>query len=453
MTGPSLDGLVGEPTEVDGAISPDPDTILVVVKNGRVNKVIPPGRRRRQGFGIPFFGDVVVTPITTGHRPAGIVLQRVRTRDHEPGFVLPEVRLQVEISLNSDDGCRAIKDRIQRDGYSFVETLGLELQRLVEEHVRRVLQDIPHEQIHGSALADLIPAGVTLGSILKLHSVLDGSYELDPAYEAIAEERTGLFVDAAAATREAANHQDRINKLGPVAQQIGYDIAWFLDADNREADKNRAHELAMKILDDPSLSRRSPELLQLALGVSFGTNPNPGPANVIPVAAATAASEEGSPGVPALELSTGLRLELDVDLEDSWLAAGGDDGSLVAAASAVEADSATAIYVLQPGAVLPDGLENRVKTMLGCEELQLVRLLRTGSADDLVADLVRQLSGDAVATAWLEAGSNARHRLLHLPQSPEAQELRQELEKATPPTLAAVAQILRLRRVSFDDTQ
>lgn len=360
-----LAGLISAPTAVTGAISADPGHVYVVLKNGRTNRIVKVGQRRRPGLGIPVFGDVEVVAVVTGRREAHLQVLNVSTAD---GFRMPKVDVRVTISLAGDDNFKEFKRAVDRDGYAFVGRVETVLRSSVERTVRQRLGETTHRALYGMAPADLftdLRDERLADGLLMLHSIDELAPVFDPKFVQVydvARETAAVKAEGAVAmVREETNAEimiAKIRSLTPIAEALGQPVDWLLDPKLRRGAEQRAFELARTAVQNPAVMRRFPELTDTVRAIVKAGTPT-----AMPRAAAPARSYLETSGAtielprmgnfalpsPATKRTSSAgpvpQLNVDAKLASVWEAAGCEPDDLLGIAGAVRKGRASVVCV------------------------------------------------------------------------------------------------------------
>lgn len=405
-----LAGLISAPTPVSGAISADPGHVYVVMKNGRTNKVIKVGQRRRPGFGIPVFGDVEVVAVVCGRREALLQVLNVSTAD---GFRMPKVDVRVTISLGGDDNFKEFKRAVDRDGYAFVGRVETVLRSSVERILRQRFSETTHRALYGMAAADLfgdLRNDRLADGLLVLHSIDEVVPDYDPkfvqVYDVARETAAVKAEGAVAVVREETNAEvmvARIRSLTPIAEALGQPVDWLLDPKLRRGAEQRAFELAKKAVDNPAVMRRFPELGATVRAIIQAGTPTAAPRvtmahhgytdvtghtvelprimNMALPSAATARTSSAGP-VP--------QLHVDARLARAWEAAECDPADLLGIAGATRAGKGSVVVVTatRPTSATFTQLRAGLAHVLevGGDQLSMACVVNPADVDAIVCD-------------------------------------------------------------------
>ena len=388
-----LAGLISAPTAVTGAISADPGHVYVIMKNGRTNRVVKVGQRRRPGFGIPVFGDVEVVAVVTGRREAHVKVLNVSTAD---GFRMPGIDVRVTISLAGDDNFREFKKAVDRDGYAFVGRVETVLRSSVERAIRQRLGELTHRVLYGMAPADLFRdiRDVRLADgLLVLHSIDELVPEWDPKFIQVydvARETAAVKAKGAVAMAKEETKAEvlvaRIRSLTPIAEALGQPVDWLLDPKLRRGAEQRAFELAKTAVQNPAVMRRFPELQSTVQAIIQAGTPTAMPRQM-PQAMSyldtTGHTMElprimnmALPSAPAARTSSAgpvPSLNVDARLASVWEHSGGEAHDLQGIAAAVRGRKASVVIVtsVRPTSAVFGAMRTGLSEVLDVEPDQL----------------------------------------------------------------------------------
>lgn len=186
-----LSELVGSSTKLDGRVSLDVGTVLVVLKDGLPVKVVEPGRGYRRGHRLPVFGEVQGIPLSTAEHVVRVEITNVATNDD---YTLPRLDLQISLKLNPTGAYGPLLKYVQRNGANFNTALQPRVWNAVDQFVRTELSRVTHEQAYGRNFASLLPRGQELlEGLFLIDEVLAGEAQWDPLYVGLRRSRAATI--------------------------------------------------------------------------------------------------------------------------------------------------------------------------------------------------------------------------------------------------------------------
>lgn len=280
--------FVGPPTRIQGRVNAGPDEILVILRNGRPDRVVEPGRRVGRAWGAPMLGVLDVLQVNVTSMTMRLTLKDVTTSEVE-GYAAPSVTVEFTVRLGDSTRGRSTDGRpdysgfatlVRAEGTRFADVLLLKMRAGVERMVRAAFRATTHDSLYqkrdrafDGALPLVIDGLMTVNSAMLAEVTWSADYLEARRHEAL------LTASGQRASLEAAGHLDRIAALAPVAERTGVPILELLFPEREREAADRRHELVRTVLANPALlSRVSREpLLQQALGftasASSGTHP------------------------------------------------------------------------------------------------------------------------------------------------------------------------------------
>ncbi|MHA3702382.1 hypothetical protein ACXR2U_09350 [Jatrophihabitans sp. YIM 134969] len=163
--------LAGPVSAIRPPIELNPATLLVVLKNGKADRIVRPGRRHRRVMALPMTGTLTGVVVSTAGHLVEVTVADVPTNSD---FAVPAVEVQSVVRLAEDASADAELMRyIDRDAANIAEQLEPMVLTAVESLVRREFSRHTHEELHASNLVDLFLAGTPLlDGLFVLESVL-----------------------------------------------------------------------------------------------------------------------------------------------------------------------------------------------------------------------------------------------------------------------------------------
>lgn len=174
---PESSPFVGPLEDLHGVPHAALGTIAVVVRNGKPERVIAPGRRMVRGVNVPLSGHLQVIQVTVDPVSTDLfTVTDIPTRDsglagglrgssigmveQKPAYDVRRIVLKAVVQLDPAFDYRAFRELVLRRGVNFAETLTHDLGRLLDQMVRTHLRQVTHEELYARGAADvLMPRG------------------------------------------------------------------------------------------------------------------------------------------------------------------------------------------------------------------------------------------------------------------------------------------------------
>ncbi len=388
-------------------------SVAVILRNGRVARVVMPGKRFGRGWHAPWTGNLSVVQVNTGLVGFTMDVPTIPTSDQ---YTIQSVRIAVEVALNSSDSYEAFRRMVDRVGPTFGRGLASETENGVEMLVRGRLGSRTHHELYGNALAGVLgahqtPFPIDDDGVLNLMHLAVEAVTWDPIYGETRETdaRSTLVaaqtkVETAQARQDAVVQEARLDALQPLADQLGVS-AWMLaDPDRRREVEGRAFELAMTLLkpENRGLVQRNPGLMEAiytflpSMAPAGAHRERAGVDGARPAGSLPAALTVGDGCEPAQPRPDGPPVELTVDqrLARAWRRMPLPAHELHGLAGASVDGRGTVVAVTDPpvtAAELTDA-PSLLAPMLRAESVRVMSL-PAGDLDGLVGAWVRGVLG------------------------------------------------------------
>lgn len=433
-----VSSFVGPVTKIQGRMNAGPDEILVILRNGRPDRVVEPGRRVGRAWGAPLTGALDVIQVNATSTTMRLTIKDVLTSEQER-YTAPSVTVEFTVRLGVPPGPRLGDGRpdysgfgrlVRAEGTRFPEVLLVHMRSGVERLVRDAFLALTHEKVFAArdrvldgAVPRVIDGLMTVTSARLAEVVWDEAFTDARRHEAV------LTASSQAAAREAAAILDRITALTPVAQRTGVSVLQMVFPDQHEAALARQHELVKTILGNPALvSRVSRDpLLQQALGIGDGgvgfqataivTGAHQtgviDPGRVVPAAGATlplsGAGHVGTPVNPdhtlALPQAPGAGADLTIDqrLRRAWESGQASMSGVIGLAGAAAGGRVVVVVVgAQSRPTVSDQVVTRLAGIYQAAPVTVLPLTAT-TAEDLALDWFTQMRGGLADAGQLRA--------------------------------------------------
>lgn len=279
-----VNGFVGDTVRLDGGTHADAGTLLIVLRNGRPVRVVPPGGRIWRGFRAPAVGTLDVVPVHTGTINVEQVVREVATKGD--GYLAQAVPLSLRVRLAKDHNYGHLQRFMRDRGESFAEDLLAELRNGIERLVRDVFATQSHQELYGSAVATALkPTAAPLsvaGGLMQVEALtLTSPVSWSPVFLSVRESRdqktmelerqeTERVLGVSRKRIEAEIETVKYQEYGRLAEQLGVNVTFLLDPDLLAANQAKAME-ALTLLLEPanrSLLQRDPNMLPSLLAAT-----------------------------------------------------------------------------------------------------------------------------------------------------------------------------------------
>jgi len=426
--------FAGQPRTLRRGEDPELGSLLLVLQNGRPDRVVAPGGRIWRGFRAPIIGDLQVVPLNEGTVDVQQTVRDVVTAGNER-FVVETVPLAMRVRLNPADDYAVLRAFMHHRGTSYADDLLAELRNGVDELVRGVFAVRSHDELYGASVAGMLkpgpqPVPCADGLMLIESLTIDGTITWSPTYLRIKEANDAALVGLATnrsdevvgtdrARVDATVTAARYEQYVPLAAALNVPIDSFANPEALAGSRGITTEIISKLLEpcNRALLQRDPTMLGNLMHAAGLTNLMTGqtPMSVVATAepSVAALSQEpaggsfGSSGAttaPSLNdtvvLPTpGDDLDLNVDRRLARLWSGGAplDPAITGLAADVTGDAAVVIVVspTRPVDVPPD-FTTQAANLLRVQHVSVIALAANSYAE--------------LATAWLGhvLGSDAR---------------------------------------------
>lgn len=270
--------LVGDPRTLLAGEHPSLDSLLIVLKNGLPDRVVPPGGRIWRGWRAPVMGSLEVVPVNRGTVEVSLTVRDVVTGDPEK-YLVRAVPLEARVRLNPNDGYRYLSQYARRRGASFSEDLLVDLRNGLDALVRSVFARHRHDVLLGASLGHLLkpqPSPLAYAdNLLLLETItvtsqvewsqvfLDVKNARDQALVGLEQNRTDETVGIDRAKVDRAIEEARFLEFAPLARQLGLPVEAFVKPEALEASRAAAMQLLTTLLEPGNRAHlhRNPELL------------------------------------------------------------------------------------------------------------------------------------------------------------------------------------------------
>lgn len=425
--------FVGQPRTLRRGEHPELGTLLLVLQNGRPDRVVVPGGRIWRGFRAPIIGNLQVVPLNEGSVDVQQTVRDVVTAGQEK-FVVRSVPLELRVRLNPADDYVALRSFMTQRGTSYADDLLAELRNGVDELVRSVFAVTPHDALYGAPVAGILKPGsapipCAHGLMLIESLAIGGSIEWSETYLKIKEANDATLVGLATQRSDETLGTDRARvdatvlsaryrEFAPLAAALNVPIDYFVNPEALAASRETATEIIAKLLEpgNRALLQRDPAMLGNLLQATGLTNlmNQLGPPSQITLDGASHATLQHEPaigaaparpasGPPTEPLSLGepgdaMGLNLDRRLARLWSTAGPLDPQLIGLAADAEGDAATVIAVSARTAVaVPADFTARAAALLRVQHVTVISLVAASYAE-LAEAWLTQVLGQASHT-------------------------------------------------------
>jgi hypothetical protein len=382
-------------------------SLLVVLRNGQPQRIVPPGRRLWRGLGAPIIGDVQVAAVNDQTVEVTQTISELLTKGEEK-YVVDQVTVSASIRLNHEDDYAALGTFVRAHGRSFADDLVKVTKSSLEQLVRDVFSAHTHAELHGNSVTALLQAaaGQGFGQGLMLVDAIEvvGRIAWSQAFLDVQAARHGTLVDLAQTARtevvgveqaraDSKVLQEKAKSFAPLAQALGVPLTYFLDPQGH-ADQQQLRLVVLEKLLEPQnrvVFQRQPHLLEEFL-TSIGVRGQVSPSSVArqlatlsPDPSATAvltshdapvttglgdggpthASAAGVGGQPELDLTT------DRKLTRLWKQEGGHIADLTGLGGAAAPDGAAVIAVGPVAPAVPAELVTALARFYGVQRVQV----------------------------------------------------------------------------------
>lgn len=266
-----LSAFVSAEQNVGGWTHAPLGSLAVLTRNGAIQRVVLPGEAFRRGLRAPLLGSLKVVLVNTGLVGVTLTVAKIPTRD---SFTVASVKVEAQVTLNRHDGYAAFVELAKRQGVTFAQGLLAEMNNALDQHVRRCVGSLTHDQLFGAPLAGVLHATqvpVPIGAgLLVLEQIVGRDVVYDPHYEAgrgsaarewavQQETKVRVALEQQAAEALAA----RIEAHSSLAARLGVPAELLADPRRRERIEAQSFELARLMLEpgNRALLARSPDLL------------------------------------------------------------------------------------------------------------------------------------------------------------------------------------------------
>ena len=270
--------FVGSPRALDRADHAELGSLLVVLQNGKPDRLILPGRRIWRSFRAPLIGDLQVVSINVGTVDVFQNVRNVATADSE-GYLIANVPLKLRVRLDGSRGYEPLQAFLMSRGATFAEDLVDLLRNSVDAMVRSSLRDKFHEDLYrggigeaifpnarGISFADgiLVAESITIVNEVEWSPVfVELKAQKDRALVGLASQRTDsvLGVDKARIDYEITAAQYR--EFAVLARQLGVPVETFVRPEAIAASNAQAADLLGKLLEpgNRAILSRDPAML------------------------------------------------------------------------------------------------------------------------------------------------------------------------------------------------
>jgi hypothetical protein len=501
------DAIVGRVQNVPGAklvAVSQPAAVLVVLQNGLVKSVVPPGKRVGRFWRASPIGVFQVIEVNAGWFSVRRTITNVTAAPEANGvsFQAPSVTLQLTGKINDSGNYHDLRAIVNEAGLGLADALVAALTNGIERSVRNTFARQPQSFWRGAALTQeferTLPVGQTFGppgyeKLIMLRSLDEVTAEQDPSFleQYGAEMKVAIAASqAAAAQAEAmienaralatAHGQAEINRIeaasrvevkrveadgraglytdyAAVAAQLNLPIEALIDPEKYTRNDQEAHEVA-KIL-----AEGAPQgLLYRVPGLSdvfrrYGDNSATPPPHSIDVSRVRPDPLPLTGGVDDAEVE--LELTRNARLLRSWRSARPDDSVV---GISFEQRNETGVLLCIVDGPAPDGtalsdLETQLARQFALERVSVVCVPMATTAAELVGRLLAAaLPGHAgsvrVSVSGGTAGEDTLTILLASAAGNAAADMRDELLRPVPPLLGALSNLLPFDEIRVEAT-
>jgi hypothetical protein len=308
-----VESLVSAMFTVDGTVLVHDGNVVVLFRNGRVTKILQPGKHRRL-TGLPVMGTLDAVRVRRAEELISHRVESVRTAD--PDLPLSAATLQVKVEVRDDDNFSALAAYIRRHGHDqFATLLKPELEESLDEVTRQVIRAHTHETLYSMpSLRSLIDVGTELmDGLFRITSVLKVVPEFNPRFVKIQAIKDEAAVAVEAEREQFKVDEEREERLRIMAEGRGITV---MQLENPEfwhemtmVELNQRAEIIKVMLENPRFAGRlSPEMLERFALAAISSNPAP---EVIGRTQSPGVLDAGDAAVP--------RLTIDPRLEEAWI--------------------------------------------------------------------------------------------------------------------------------------
>jgi hypothetical protein len=491
------EGIVGSVQSVPGAklvkVS-QPAAVLVVLQNGLVKSVVPPGKRVGRFWRASPIGVFQVIEVNAGWFSVRRTITNVTAAPEVSGvsFQAPSVTVQLTAKINDSGNYHDLRAIVTEAGLGLADALVAALTSGIERTVRNTFARQPQSFWRGAALTDeferTLPIGQSFGPVgyehlIMLRTLDEVTAQQDPFFVKQYEAEMNVAISpsqAAAAQAEAmvenaralaaAHGQAELNRIeaasrvevsrveadgragiyadyAAIAADLSVPIEALIDPEKFARDQERAHELA-KTLAEPGaqgLLYRVPGLSEIFRRyVDVGSAVPPDPIEVSRVKKDPLHLTEGTPGDHIeLELSNSARLRR------IWRAV--RPGDSVAGISFDQRNESGLVICVVDGRP-PDSdalaeIETQLARQFALERVSAVCVPMADSVGELVSRILASaLPGYAgsvrVIVTTGPAGDDSLLISLSSGAGSAAAEMRDDLLRPAPPLLGALSSLL-----------
>lgn len=486
--------LVGPVQDVPGAKlvnASQPGAVLAVLRNGKVLKVIDPGKRVGRYFRGPMIGNFQVIEVNTGWVRVERRITNVRSAsDNGIEYHAEALTASVQAKLNPGNDYGDLKRLINDAGLGLADALVAALTKGLEVALRATFARGTHTFWYSAPLTEefsvMFPAGRAFGpagydQLLTLVSLDEVKVEWDPHFltkrtadmnaaisgsleaEAVAAAKvvnaqalTDAEGKAAVAAVEATARLELEQRFQAYAALAGRPPEYFTNPEAYAELMRQRHELAMKLMEphNAGLLHTRPDLLSVFagyLGQAPAAMPPASPAQQQPWQ--LTAVPVGTTG-PVPSAAPGLEFSVNAKLRRKWRGERPAD-DVVGIAAAQRRNSAAVVAVIDGATPAPpdvSALEQAFADYLSVDRVTVTCALATDTLADLITDLVTSavpgLAADVDIDAEVRKEPDGEQLVITLTSSSgAAAQLRDQLTAPEPPLLAAIEELL-----SFDET-
>ncbi|WP_155855395.1 hypothetical protein, partial [Actinotalea ferrariae] len=283
-------------------------TVAVLLRNGKPDRLLQPGRRFARAWGAPILGRLQLVQVNTGVEPTNVTIRNIRTKDVRE-WAISSLKLRLSVQINAANDYSALEQHVRSYGPGFANALLDELSNGIDQYVRSTLARYSHRELHTSSLPDILfPTGepTPIGnSSLAVRSATVVAVEWSPYF---LEELKGIET----ATTEKVVTERKIDLYEELSSRVGIP-AWHLaNPEVMKLERAAAMELVGKLLEpaNRSLLQRDPTLLPALLMQAGLTTPpvagDGGAPGRTGRSGATAARQlDARPSAPALPVAPG----------------------------------------------------------------------------------------------------------------------------------------------------